>query len=77
MAPPRERNRLVVLVATPMSLMSTALCVPTNEVGNCKPQAIPVSSMNTPLSSSACGGVMAMAKMATGIKTAPATICGL
>ncbi|MNT86245.1 hypothetical protein D3C72_2265120 [compost metagenome] len=77
MAPPSERNRLVVLVATPMSLLATALCVPTSEVGNCSPQAIPVSSMNSALSNADCGGVSAIAKMATGISSAPARICGL
>ncbi|MNO88602.1 hypothetical protein D3C76_800570 [compost metagenome] len=60
-----------------MSLLSTALCVPTSDVGNCSPQAMPVSNMNTALSSDDCGGVMAMAKMATGISSAPVSICGL
>ncbi|MNH17229.1 hypothetical protein D3C79_768920 [compost metagenome] len=77
MAPPSERNRLVVLVATPMSLLSTALWVPTSDVGNCSPQAMPVNNMKSALRTPDCGGVMAMAKIATGISNAPARICGL
>ncbi|MNH44823.1 hypothetical protein D3C79_1071000 [compost metagenome] len=77
MAPPSERNRLVLLVATPMSLLFTALCVATSEVGNCRPQAMPVSSMNSALSNADCGGLSAMPKIANGISSAPARICGL
>ncbi|MNN59942.1 hypothetical protein D3C81_1750950 [compost metagenome] len=76
-APPRERNRLVVLVATPMSRCSTEFCVPTSEVGNCMPLEIPQSNMNRPLTSVASGGLSAMPKIATGISIAPVRICGL
>ena len=76
-APPSERNRLVVLVATPISRCATLFCAPTREVGNCMPEAIPLSSMNTPLSSSALGGLRAMPRIAKGINTAPPKIIGL
>ena len=76
-APPRERNRLVVLVATPMSCTATEFCVPTSEVGNCMPLAKPVSTMNRPVSSTDCGAVKAMPRIATGISSAPVRIKGL
>ena len=56
-APPRERNRLVVLVATPISRCSTEFCVPTNEVGNCMPAAIPHNNMKTLVSTTAWGAL--------------------
>ncbi|MNH14877.1 hypothetical protein D3C79_744780 [compost metagenome] len=67
----------MVLVATPISRGSTALWVATSEVGNCRPEAIPVNSMNTPLNQAACGGLKAMPTMANGISRAPPRICGL
>jgi len=76
-APPRERNRLVVLVATPMSRCSTEFCVPTREVGNCIPAAIPQSNMNRLVTATAWGALRAMPRIAIGLSKAPIKIIGL
>ncbi|MCY1247490.1 hypothetical protein D9M72_608270 [compost metagenome] len=60
-----------------MSRWSTELCVPTNDVGNCMPEAIPHSSMNKLLTTNACGGLNAMPVIAMGISEAPVRIIGL
>ncbi|MNG10843.1 hypothetical protein D3C84_943370 [compost metagenome] len=60
-----------------MSRCSTEFCVPTNDVGNCMPEAIPQSSMNRLLTRNACGGLNAMPIIETGISAAPVRIIGL
>ncbi|MNL12055.1 hypothetical protein D3C87_1329160 [compost metagenome] len=60
-----------------MSRCSTEFCVPTNEVGNCMPEAIPLSSMNRLLRTNAWGGLNAMPRIEIGINMAPVRIIGL
>ncbi|MNY35610.1 hypothetical protein D3C86_1700300 [compost metagenome] len=60
-----------------MSVGATAFWVPTSDVGNSAPEAMPVSSMNRPLSSVDCGSVKAMPRMNNGMHSAPVRICGL
>ena len=67
----------MVLVATPMSRCSTEFCVPTSDVGNCIPPAMPLSNMNRLLSKNAWGGLNAMPRIEIGISTAPVRIIGL
>ncbi|MNV91911.1 hypothetical protein D3C71_1864560 [compost metagenome] len=60
-----------------MSRCATEFCVPTREVGNCMPAAIPLSSMNRLLRTTACGELKAMPRIASGVSAAPVRIIGL
>ncbi|MNN77199.1 hypothetical protein D3C81_1936430 [compost metagenome] len=60
-----------------MSRWSTEFCVPTSEVGNCMPEAIPQSSMNRLLNQKAWGGLNAMPRIDSGMSRAPPRIIGL